>query len=167
MFSPPLAPHCFDLWFFGAHCIGSLVEIAEELIVGDMDGLIDGNLVKGLIDGELEKYNVGVEEVGTEGLSVVIVDGATVEKVLGSLLDGADDGESDDSKDGSFDSSTDRKDDGLKDGCEEGSIEAFIEGVLDGFKEWSADGFIDGLDNGSMIGVGSCDLNLSNDGCVE
>lgn len=72
-----------------------------------MDGLIDGNLVKGWIDGELEKYTVGVDEVGTEGLSVVIVDGATVGKVLGSLVDGADDGASDDSKDGS---------------CEEGSI---------------------------------------------
>lgn len=57
-----------------------------------MDGLIDGNLVKGWIDGELEKYAVGVDEVGTEGLSVVIIDGATVGKV-----DGVDDGASDDS----------------------------------------------------------------------
>ena len=55
-----------------------------------MDGLIDGNLVKGWIDGELEKYTVGVDEVGTEGLSVVIIDGATVGKV-------DDDGASDDS----------------------------------------------------------------------
>ena len=51
-----------------------------------MDGLIDGNLVKGWIDGELEKYTVGVDEVGTEGLSVVIIDGATVGEVLGSYF---------------------------------------------------------------------------------
>jgi len=51
-----------------------------------MDGLIDGNLVKGWIDCELEKYTVVVDEACTEGLSVVIVDGATVGKVLGILL---------------------------------------------------------------------------------
>lgn len=44
--SPPLALYFFDILFFGVHSICLLVEIADGLTIGDMDGLIDGNFSK-------------------------------------------------------------------------------------------------------------------------